>query len=67
MPESPKHDYNKLKFEKVRDTIEYIKRMNGEKFSRRQVDGFQFDTERDIKERGGNLFVIYQRVRNNLN
>ena len=67
MPESPRHDYNKLKFENVRDTIEYIKRMNGEKHSRKNADGFMFDTERDLKERGGNLFVIYQRDRNNLN
>lgn len=67
MPESPKHDYNKLKFEKVRDTIEYMKRMNGEKHSRRNADGFMFDTERDIKMRGNNMFVIYQRDRSGLN
>ena len=67
MPESPKHDYNKLRFGKVRDTIEYIKRMNGEKHSRRQVDSFEFDTERDLKHRGTNLFVMYQRDRTNIN
>lgn len=67
MPESPKWEYTKLRFQNVRDTIEYIKRLNGEKFSKMQVDGFLFDTERELKARGGNFFVVYQRDHNGLN
>ena len=56
MPESPRFDYYKTRFNQVRDSIDYMRRLNGE----RERETIIFDTEHMLRNRE-NLFRIYQR------
>jgi hypothetical protein len=47
MPESPRFDYLKTRFENVRESIDYMRRLNGE----RERETIIFDTEHMLSNR----------------